>query len=270
MNRRYLSLRRKIQDALFRTEIGRRILVGRGLEVPNASWDNRTLKSTKEWQDALEYVERLGLPPHREPTKNWDSLAALACILKRTTKEARILDAGAELYSVILPWLCLYGYRDLHGINIAFDSVVRRGPITYDYGDVTNTRFDECSFDAVTCLSVIEHGVDVEKFFPEMHRFLKPGGVLIISVDYFETPIDTSGREAYGVPVHIYTREQITWMADIAAGVGLKLTGPLDLHTGEKVIRWEKMELEYTYLLFVMEKFTGSFHDENLDPEKAN
>jgi len=270
MNRRYLSIRRRIQDILFRTEIGRRILVGRGLKVPDVSWANGTLKSTKEWQDALERVERLGLPPHREPTKNWDSLAALACILERTTKEARILDAGAEFYSVILPWLCLYGYRDLHGINIVFDSVVRRGPITYDYGDVTNTRFDDCSFDAVTCLSVIEHGVDVEKFFPEMHRILKPEGVLIVSVDYFETPIDTSGREAYGVPVHIYTREQITRMADIAADVGLKLAGPLDLHTGEKVIRWEKMELEYTYLLFVMEKFTGTFRGENVAPEKAD
>jgi SAM-dependent methyltransferase len=207
-------------------------------------------------------VERLGLPPHSEPTKNWDSLAALACILERTKREARILDAGAELYSVILPWLCLYGYRDLHGINIVFDSVIQRGPITYDYGDVTETRFDDCSFDVITCLSVIEHGVDAEKFFPEMHRILKPGGVLVISVDYFETPVDTRGREAYGGPVHIYTREQITWMTDIAADIGLKLIGPLDLHTGKKIVRWEKMDLDYTYLFFVMEKITGSIQDE--------
>ena len=35
------------------------------------------------------------------------------------------------------------------------------------------------SFDAITCQSVIEHGVDLEAYFREMARILKKGGHLI-------------------------------------------------------------------------------------------
>ena len=130
MNSRYLLLRRKIQDALFRTEIGRMILKGRGLEAPRwAPGENDVLKRRQQWFDSLDQVVRLGLPHHIELPKNWDSLAALDCILRRTGREASILDAGSELYSVILPWLYLYGYHNLRGINHVFDSAVRRGPI---------------------------------------------------------------------------------------------------------------------------------------------
>lgn len=250
----YGTLKRKVRDFLIGSDLGRKILVGRRLGTPDAFLENGTLKETREWQSALEQVRRLGLPPHPEPTKNWDSLAALACILGRTAKDARILDAGSERYSVILPWLCLYGYADLFGINLVFDSAVRLGPITYEHGDVTGTRFETGSFDAVTCLSVIEHGVDAEMYFREMSRILKRGGVLITSVDYYETPVETAGKEAYGMPIHIYCREEVAGLIDAAARSGLKLTGPLDLRTERKVIRWETVDLEYTYLLFTMEK----------------
>ena len=46
-----------------------------------------------------------------------------------------ILDAGAEIYSNVLPALFLYGYRDLHGINLGFSDPTRRGPIRYIPGD---------------------------------------------------------------------------------------------------------------------------------------
>ena len=65
---------------------------------------------------SIEQVQRLGLPlvggtaANKEP-KNWDSLAALELILKNTDPRASIFDAGGERYSMILPWLALYGYR---------------------------------------------------------------------------------------------------------------------------------------------------------------
>lgn len=54
--------------------------------------------------------------------KNWDGLAALACILQTTRTSATVLDAGAALGSMILPWLFLYGYRSLVGVNLQFES----------------------------------------------------------------------------------------------------------------------------------------------------
>jgi len=70
------------------------------------------------------------------------------------------IDAGAELFSSLLPCLYLYGYTDLHGINLIFKRPERRGSIVYEYGDITNTKFPSEFFDAVACLSVLEHGVN--------------------------------------------------------------------------------------------------------------
>jgi SAM-dependent methyltransferase len=255
MNTRYLSLRGKIHDAMFRTGVGRRILVGRSLDLPReAPAENGVLKREKDWRDALEEVVRLGLPHHPDLPKNWDSLAALSCILKRTGRGAVILDAGSELYSVILPWLCLYGYHHLRGINLVFDSVIRRGPIIYEYGDITATRFQDEVFDAVTCLSVIEHGVDVTAYFREMSRVLKPKGLLITSVDYFESPIDAKGKEAYGGPVHIFSGEEVLGALRIANAHGFVATGPLDLSCEERPVTWSRVGLQYTFLVFAMAK----------------
>lgn len=204
--------------------------------------------------DALEEVVRLGLPHHPDLPKNWDSLAALSSILRRTGSEARVLDAGSELYSAILPWLCLYGYRNLRGINLVFDSVIRRGPIIYEYGDITATRFQDEVFDAVTCLSVIEHGVDVTAYFKEMSRVLKPKGLLITSVDYFDSRIDAMAKEAYGGPVHIFSREDVQSALNIANAHGFITTGPLDLTCEEKAVTWSHVGLQYTFLVFAMVK----------------
>ncbi len=83
----------------------------------------------------------------------------------------------------------MYGYRKLYGINLVFDRTFRRGPITYEYGDITQTDYAAESFDAITSLSVVEHGVNLEAYFREMWRILKPGGMLITSTDYWQTSI---------------------------------------------------------------------------------
>ena len=71
------------------------------------------------------------------------------------------------------------------------------------------TRFDPETFDVVTCLSVVEHGVDLDGYFREAARILKPGGALVTSTDYYPDPIDTAGKHAYGVPVKIFNRAEI-------------------------------------------------------------
>ena len=48
---------------------------------PIAPWDNAVLKTSKESDEATEQVRRLGLPIVRDLCKNWDTLAALHCIL---------------------------------------------------------------------------------------------------------------------------------------------------------------------------------------------
>src|SRR5207253_2093385 len=102
--------------------------------------------------------------------------------------EAAVLDAGAARYSSVLPWLRLYGLTDLTGNNLEFGADVRRDGVLFRYGDITGTDYPAGRFDAVTCMSVIEHGVPLGPFLAESARILKPGGLLVISTDYDQDP----------------------------------------------------------------------------------
>jgi SAM-dependent methyltransferase len=192
------------------------------------------------------------LPLHRAEEKNWDHLAAVRAIVGRTAKSARILDAGAEIYSNVLPALFAYGYRDLFGINLSFVDSARRGPIRYLPGDITRTDFRGGFFDAVTCMSVIEHGVPIRAYFREMFRILKPGGILITSTDYYPTPIDTAGKIAHGSPIKIFSQHEIEEMLEIAYECGFKPTATIDLECAGRPVRWELYDLDFTFIIFTL------------------
>ncbi len=114
----------------------------------------QVLKDEEEIESANKIIKELGLPLRSDPSKNWDSLIALNEILHNTNSDSFILDAGAEKYSSILPWLFLYGYKNLIGNNIVFKRSVKRGPIKYEFGDITNTGYDENYFDAPLVLAL--------------------------------------------------------------------------------------------------------------------
>lgn len=241
-------------DALYRIYLTLKFGAGHLSGNPGPSIANGTLKSRAEWQSADENARKLGVPRHRGPEKNWDHLAAVSTILSHTSTSARILDAGAEIYSNVLPALFVYGYHNLYGINLSFTDPARRGPIRYLPGDITRAPFPDAFFDAITCLSVIEHGVPLENYFREMHRLLKPGGLLITSTDYYPTPIDTREMCAHGSPIRIFSKPEIQSALSLAESIGLKPTGHLDLECEERPIRWDTYGLEYSFVLFTLQK----------------
>jgi SAM-dependent methyltransferase len=215
---------------------------------------NAILEFPAELRQASDFGRRYHLPRHRADEKNWDHLAAVKAILSTTPPSARILDAGAEMYSNVLSALYACGYHRLYGMNLSFADPARRGPIRYLRGDITRTSFSGDFFDAVTCMSVIEHGVTLRDYFTEMLRILKPGGLLITSTDYYPDRIDTTGKSAHGAPIKIFSRREAEEMIALAATCGFQTTGAIDLSASSRLIRWEQYSLEYTFLIFTLRK----------------
>ncbi|MFX1279836.1 MAG: class I SAM-dependent methyltransferase [Promethearchaeota archaeon] len=222
----------------------------------NVIWRNTTLKTKIELEQAIDIIKKSKLNIKTNVIeKNWDSLIALSTILQNTDRNAVILDAGGQLDSLILHWLFQFGYKNLSCLNLTFKKRIKRGNIEFLSGDLTMTNFPNNYFDIITCISVIEHGVDKEKYFEEMHRILKKGGLLITSTDYWETKLETSNKYIYNNPVYIFDKNSIQNLLEKAKSKGFQLFGPeVDLSCREKVVHWRRFNLKFTFLIFCLQK----------------
>lgn len=261
MDRSFVTaLRDRLRDRFLVHPIGYRLWVRRNFgggwraaRRPRAAPAAAVLLRRRQVEEAIAEVREIGLPRFGIEEKFWDALAAVAWVLENASHGEEVLDAGACLYSPILPWLSLYGYRRLHGCNLVFEESRVHGPIVYEHGDITATAYGDGRFAAITCMSVIEHGVDPTRFFAEMARILRPGGILAVSTDYWEDPIDTRGRTEFGAPVRVFSRREIPDLIDLAARSGLRLEGPLPaLSCEERAVTWNG--LSYTFIYFTLRK----------------
>lgn len=219
-------------------------------------WINTTLKTKREIELATKILTNSNLNLNlRDVEKNWDSSIALKIILENTNRSAMILDAGGGLKSLILHWLYQFGYKNLKCINLLFRKREKKGNIEFFPGDLTQTHFPDNYFDIITCISVIEHGVNEDQYFIEMNRILKRGGLLITSTDYWESKIETGNIIAYNNPVLIYDKTSINNLLKRAYSRGFKIYGPeLDLNCQDKAVLWKRFNLRFTFIIFCLQK----------------
>jgi SAM-dependent methyltransferase len=214
----------------------------------------RVLRRRSEWEDASATLRAAGLHSHPDPQKDWDGLSALAFILEHTSPRDRLLDAGGERYSPLVDWLFLYGYRDLHVVNLSFAKRFSRGPIRYIPGDCTKTPYAAESFRILTCLSVLEHGVPLAPFWAEASRIVTPGGFVLVSTDFWCAPLVVDGLEAYGRPIHVFEPSEIREVIAEATKQGFRPIEPIDIGCEERAIRWDRIGLDFTFIFLTFEK----------------
>jgi 2-polyprenyl-3-methyl-5-hydroxy-6-metoxy-1,4-benzoquinol methylase len=121
--------------------------------------------------------------------------------------------------------------------------------------NLEDTKYREQMFDYVTSLSVIEHGVNIEKYFREMSRIIKNNGYLLTSTDYWPNKlINNKNILSKSTPNNIFSRDEIEKLVEIADKNGFKLTEPIDFQYKDKVVRWNSIGLDFTFIFFAMRK----------------
>lgn len=221
----------------------------------------RILKDPAEFQAAIRSLESNGLTPHKTPAKNWD-LELVRAFLSEIDKDAPVLDLGAA-GGVILNLLHDSGHTNLRGIDLVaepstFKMKLKKTfvPGTFlardltDEGDICATPYEDNRFEAATCISVLEHDVDLTRFFAECGRIIRPGGRLIATFDYWEDfDNEADGPKAVcGLPWFIFNRQTVGEMLELAKTHGFTpADGETDIPPcGETVV--EYADRKYTFM----------------------
>lgn len=210
--------------------------------------------------DQVKFAEGLlkarDLPLHHDQWKNWDNYLAVHHATRLVNETEPVLDAGAcrdpKSPSAFLPALHKMGYDDLHGCNLDEGKRVVEDGVSYTHQNIEKTAYPGKYFRFVACLSTIEHGVDWRKYYQEMARILAPGGYLFTSFDYYQSPVNTHGQKAFGVPITIFTADDVMKMALYAKTCGLNLMKRPILECRGRPVQW--MGMEYTFMNLLMMK----------------
>jgi ubiquinone/menaquinone biosynthesis C-methylase UbiE len=195
----------------------------------------KILENIKQAKEATYWMRDNKIPLHDTMQKNWDHYEMIS-LLKKFPKSARILDMGSG-HGFTLKLLHTLGYENISGIDYALPRRWRLERLKSFFfktfspysliqvGDLCNTKIASNSCDFITCISVIEHGVDEEAFVKEASRLLKPEGQMWVTFDYWEPSCDNSDEEIkiFGLPWIIFDREKVKQMIRSAKKYGLEL-----------------------------------------------
>ena len=151
----------------------------------------------------------------------------LALEMLRSEPPGKVLDIGCGP-GVLVRDLLEIGH-EVWGVDVAPEMIAQclssfggENRAHFATGKVENLDFTAAAFDAITCLGVVEYLDDDEAALRELHRVLKPGGLVVITCPHYWAPWrrwdalywslvqpvrSLLGREPYSKIVHREYRE---------------------------------------------------------------
>lgn len=188
----------------------------------------RVLQHQQDVETATQALQAQGLPTHLTMEKNWDQWL-LAQALTTCDRQAVILDLGCG-DGCTLDFLAALGFQHLHGIDLQIKPALRDRPYQLHEGDLTATDFPDQSFDVAVSISVIEHGVDLNAFFQEAARLLRPNGLLFVTTDYWHHKVEVDlAIQPFGLTWSIFSAAEIQTAIAIAQSHKFKLASPTEI-----------------------------------------
>lgn len=195
------------------------------------------------------------------PSKLWEYPWAI--INSGVKTKMKVLDAGCgdSIFPVYLAKHECQVYAADKKVNKEI-ARIHKVKIDYHEGEIYNLPYQENFFDHIFCLSVLEHlePIEVVRTIKELPRLLKPGGLLVITVDFFK---DTKTRFTYKVDGeervvdwHIFDEKRL--YEEIIDPCGLKLYKETDFKEEDWENRRKEMKefhpFEYTVAGLILKK----------------
>jgi len=209
------------------------------------------LKTRADIGTATEWLNQNGYLPNVVCSpKDWDLQHILPEI-----GDGNFLDMGC-CGSYMIKNLTARGIKgELVGIDLG-ESDMQQQNAKYIIGDLMNVPMDSGYFKNITCLSVIEHQVDLAKFAKETSRLLEVGGRLFVTFDYWE-PTIKSNVKMFGLEWNPLGTREVVHLVEECKAAGLHLVEEIDWTTHEKVITrgyWAPGDFGYTFGIVTFEK----------------
>ncbi|GAB4237085.1 MAG: hypothetical protein Kow00121_64230 [Elainellaceae cyanobacterium] len=210
------------------------------------------LQNWQEVNTATLSLQNQNLPTHITIQKNWDQ-ALLYQLLMQQGKQSRILDLGCG-DCCTLNFLAAIGFTNLHGIDLNIKSPAAPIPYQLHQGDMTKTLFSNGFFDILTSISVIEHGVNLDAFFQEANRLLKPEGLLFVTTDYWAEKIAVDESiKPFGLGWQIFSKPEIATAIAAAQQAGFRLKQNHQIpDCSDKPVSW--YDRDYTFIALTFQK----------------
>lgn len=209
------------------------------------------LQSRSEIVICTEYLHKNGYVSHNVECKDWD----LAHII-HDLSDGNILDMGSS-DSYILKNVVLKNIQgEKYGIDLRSPDIPVKA-VKYVIGDLMNTGFPNEYFQNITCLSVIEHQVNVRKLVMEVSRILQDGGKLYLTFDYWNPKLQTNIK-LYGLAWSPLDQYETQILIREFESKNLYLVDEMDWSLHDEVIREgyysPQQGINYTFGMLVLKK----------------
>jgi SAM-dependent methyltransferase len=195
----------------------------------------------------------------------------------------RVLDAGSGV--TYFPYylcanlprvevVCYDSNPAYHPMFAAVNAVNPAAKVRFVEGMLQRTPFEPDSFDAICCISVLEHTDDYSAILDEFRRVLRPGGVLALTFDLsldgkFELPRDRAKAllrelgEKFEVPAGTDLVAELSRM-DRADDDGGILTTDYIRRTEPDLLPWKYPVLQAAHDLVKGHGWTGGFRSKSV------
>lgn len=209
------------------------------------------LKTKTEINLCTTWLHENGLISHAAICKDWD----LAHVISQIG-DGNVLDMGSSDSYILENLSLLKRNGNLYGIDLRKPDRKIHG-VKYAIGDLMNTELPTEYFRYITCLSVIEHGVNLAQFVQEAERLLKPHGKLFVTYDYWYPRIQ-SDLKLFDLDWQPLDRLDVERLITECRHKNLFMIEEIDWNTDEAVINSDYYspltDLSYTFGMTVFEK----------------